>query len=60
MCDLFCLFYEMLSVSGMEENSFKISSLTDTKLNGNKNDIIKVYYQDFNLVTLKDILCSKP
>lgn len=50
----------MLSVSGMEENSFKISSLTYTKLNGNKNDIIKVYYQDFNLVTLKDILCSKP
>lgn len=56
----FCLLYEMFSVPGMKENCFKTSSLTDTKLKGNKNDIISVYYQDFNLVTLKDILYSKP
>jgi len=50
----------MLSVSGMRASCFKNSSLIHTKLKGNKNDIINVYYQDFNLVALKDILCSKP
>lgn len=60
MWPFFCLFYEMPSVPGMKEKWFKSSSLIDTELKGNKKYIINVYYQDFNLVTLKDILCSKP